>query len=335
MEVKFFDVVKGEFLGFSSNENIENFSTQEISDQFVDFSIFPEVETTKVFEPREVWFFDSTSSLDFVLMTRKGIIGFITVSLGVIKTNYREPINAKNIEYEVKRFIILPEEINTSFNSLIFELNDYKFNFSAIYRSRVNKVEVLWKELFLQDILPKLERDFIINRLSQYLSDEVVLIKDGLLGELVNSDSCRYMFGYVKNFSFPDVIFDDPKFRAKDKRTGIYVVNGGVGFHSYINLGYSKELGFIDVNRGIYNYSRVDIAGYSAGEVENIVSRYNFITDYSIYLTSLFSSSNRFPQNLPIIEFLESFLRNASGNREIVRKAIQEVVLGDVKVYLI
>ncbi|MGB9621580.1 MAG: hypothetical protein ACPL4C_03975 [Brevinematia bacterium] len=334
INVKFSDIVGNEVLGFSSSENIENFSSQDVSEEIGNISLLTEVKTYKTFNPKEVWFFDSTSSLDFVLMTRKGILGFVTVALGVIKTQYKMPIpiSDKSIEYDVKRFIILPEDLG-NFPSLVIDNSNCRFDFIVIRKPRINRVEVLWKEVFLKEILPRLEKDFIIDRLSSYLSDEVILIKDGLLGEIVNSNSCRYIFGHVKNFSFPEIVFDDDRFRSRDKRTGIYVVEGGRGFHSYINLGYPEvNRPFINVNRGTYNYSRVDLAGYSLNEVEEIVARYEFIADYLIYLTTLFSNSQRFPQNVPIIEFLESFLRNASGNKEIVKRVIEKVVAGDIEI---
>lgn len=312
------DIFKEEVLGFSESDNIQDFPGQGISDnqiECVDSSSWRESK----FKPNKVIFFDSTARLDFVLMTRSSVIGFTTFSLGYIEVEYKKPIRlciSESIKYKVIRKIILPQ----------FSLKDDIYHTSItlsqgvgyeIHRvsSPIPTVEELWEKIVLEELIPKLEREYIANEVLKVLGKDDILIKDGRLEDLGSNPN---VFGHVKNFEINrEVVYDNNL--LIDKRSSIYRIKDNT-YSCYINLGLFRGDKGILLDRGTFNYSRVDM------NIDNfddsIVDRFNFISEYLLNLTSVFSDSPRFPQNIPVIESLENVLRHLSGDRSIVKHQI-------------
>lgn len=320
------EIFKEDYIGVTGSDNIQDFPTQGISsynnDEFVEIGSVDKEDRS--FIPKTIIFFDSIVRLDFVLMFKPSIVGFVTIVPGSIKVESDKPVElSKSVEYKVLRYIIAPRSILSDeiVNGNVLEI-DRSIRYTIhLVDSEIGRVSELWDKYVLGILLKKVEVEFItkklenLEKLVKYSDNQTIFVKDGNIKEL-NTDNTN-IFGHVKTFDIPTFLLNDDIILGKSETSKIYK-NGNL-YTCYINYGYNKKtlLG----KSGTFNFSRVEIVSNFSSDDE-VIGRFNFITRYLLNITSLFSNSPRFPQNLPVIEMLEKFLRNASGNINIVRQRI-------------
>ncbi len=338
------DALKTEILGISTTPNDELFASQEI-DSRENSNIFQipndEILNENKFAAEEIIVFDSVARLDSTIMTKNGLVGFITITLGSIKfTNGKEIILSQSTKTETKRIIISPQ--NVFLDNVKFLKIDNKIVYELIpaTRNRIYTYEELWKEIFLKEELPKIENEFINTKIIKEMNEKTILIKDGKLElnktslpfDIENDELWFNIFGNIKNYQID--LNKAMNIASKNViRTQIeyepYNEMGAKRYQSYVNLGRIKEdlknNRYEIFKKGIFNFTRVDmLVPEHLDNIEKVIDRYNFISNYLRKMTSIFSNNPRFPQNMPIISILERYLRSLMGRREIVMKEIMK-----------
>ena len=319
------DLLNDDLVGFLESDNIENFPTLNVSEED-SFECVDDSEFRKPnFVPKKIVFFDSVVRLDFVVATKFSILGFVTFALGSVFSEYEKPIDiGKSIKFEVVRKLIgFRDILKEDFSQDRFELvgSGFTLNYEVYAIDfNINKVNELWDEIVLKKLLPELENKFISEILDEFDS-ETILIKDGNIYDFSPSDK---VFGHVKNFSVPKVLFDDKNIKSSF-RSSIYRNKSKENVYScFVDLGRDRNYRLL--GRGIFDYLRIDVVCDYFRELSNdIVDKFNFVSDYIFRSTSMFSSSNRFPQNTPMIESIESFLRSVSGDRRIIMNMLRSI----------
>jgi len=346
--VKLNEILKEiKILGVSSSPNDEMFASQEmdtrggfnltkISEDKLEGKMIEESE----FSPKNTIVFDSVARLDSTIMTERGLVGFITITLGAIKfTNGKEITFSDSVKSETERIIIAPRDLFPK------DLTHIEISDRIIYtifpqgRNYIRTYEELWKEIFLEEYLPKIENNFIGRVIIKEIDEDTIFIKDGRLEiykdalpyEIQNENLWFNIFGNIKNYQVDinEIMLDI--ISGKSKRTQIEYENyskiNAKRYQSYINLGKLKngdrEVRHEVFKKGIFNLSRIDmIIPEHLENIPKLIGRYNFISNYMRKMTSIFSNNPRFPQNLPIISSLEKYLRSLMGKREIIIKEL-------------
>ncbi|MCS7298633.1 MAG: hypothetical protein RMJ37_01565 [Spirochaetia bacterium] len=314
------DIFKEDYIGITGSDNIQDFPTQGVSgynnNEFVEIGSIDKKDQS--FKPKTIIFFDSVVRLDFVLMFRPSVVGFITIVPGLIKVESNKPVElSKSVEYEVLRYLIAPRSVlnDRIVNGSVIEIEkSIKYTIYPI-EPEISKVSELWDKYVLEILLQNIEIEFITKKIDEYSDNQTIFVKDGNLQGL-NVDSPS-VFGHVKTFDIPTFLLNDDIIIRKSETSKIYKNNNL--YSCYINYGYNRKtlLG----KTGTFNFSRLDMLSSSTDDKE-VISRFNFITRYLLNMTSVFSDSPRFPQNLPVIEMLEKFLRSVSGEINIIRHRI-------------
>lgn len=323
------DFLKTDIVGFSEAENIQNFPSQRISPgegeevTLVDSS----PPSTSSFKPKKVIFFDATARLDFVLMTRLSIVGFLTFALGYSESEYGRPINLnQNVKHKIVRKAVIPYPVFKDGTPPPTKIDFQERLVYDIYSPQnvVYTVSELWDQVVLERLLPELEKGFIESEVLTRLGDESIFIKDGTIDFLRSSN--LNVFGHVKSFEVPGLVLSDKN--LEKGRSGIYSLRDSV-YSCYLNLESERVL----FKKGVFSFSRVDVKAEEFSS--ELVDRFNFISNYLMSLTSVFSNSSRFPQNIPIIETLERFLRNMSGDRSIIGHIIAKSLKNDTCILIL
>ncbi|MFN4245005.1 MAG: hypothetical protein ACK4F9_02520 [Brevinematia bacterium] len=320
------DFFKDNIVGFSESDNIEEFPAMSVSDdqnfECVEDSSFRKSS----FTPKRIIFFDSVVRLDFVVSTKVSIAGFVTFALGGLFSDCGEPIDIKkNIKYKVVRKLItcrstLKEDF--FYNVLSLTSDGFSLDYEIeLVDSSITRISELWNEIVLKSILPNLERGFIFDIIKD-VDDNSILVKDGNLYGFTHSLN---VFGHVKNFNVPRVVFDDKNLKG-GIRSSIYKNKSTENVYScFVDLGRMRTFRPLG-GRGMFDYLRVDIVcDHFDSLVYDVVDRFNFISDYIFSSTSVFSGSDRFPQNTPMIESIERFLRTVSGDKRIISSILRKL----------
>jgi hypothetical protein len=340
------DALKTEIIGISTTPNDELFASQEVdpressnvfpipNDEILNESKFTEEEVTVIV-------FDSVARLDSTIMTKNGLVGFITITLGSIKfTNGKEIILSESTKTETKRIIISPQGVFSEGIKFLKIDDKITYELMPTTRSKIDTFEELWKEIFLKEELPRIENEFINTKVIKEMNETTVLIKDGKLEltktslpfDIKNEELWFNIFGNIKNYQI-DLNKAMNIISIGAARTNIeyepYNEMGARRYQSYINLGRTKEdlrnKRYEIFKKGIFNFSRVDmLIPNHLDDIEKVIDRYNFISNFLRKMTSIFSNNPRFPQNIPIISTLEKYLRSLMGRREIVTKEIMK-----------
>ncbi|MEN2998939.1 MAG: hypothetical protein ABDH28_07915 [Brevinematia bacterium] len=351
MRLPFREMLSEDIIGFSEVDDIQDFLNQDISlveedIECVDDSQFKESK----FRPEEVIFFDGTARLDYLARTKSSVIGFMTFALGHVRACLGKPIElSKSAKFKIVRKVIIPQNIlksnNLDYNKIIFS-KEVAYDICK-YPTNIPRVSDLWNDVVLSEIMPDLELHYVEDNILEphYVGDKIIktlvngtiLVKDGRIDKLFSPKRSifghvetfdipkRSIFGHVKTFNIPKRILDDPNLREGGLRSRVYKLRGNNSYNvysCYINLNSSRRSRLI--KGGVFSYSRVDIASERVDD--DLVDRFNFISKYLVELTSVFSDSARFPQNIPIVERLENFLRKLSGDRSIIKHIIAEKI---------
>ncbi|MCX8029618.1 MAG: hypothetical protein N2712_06450 [Brevinematales bacterium] len=336
--------ILGDVIGFTDNENIQNFESIGLTDHISNDQVssdhtstigIPNITTEPKFTPEKVIFFDSVIRSDFTAITKSPslLVSFITVALGYTEAEYNsnKPIELNNsTTFEVKRYLVASKSSlkNRSYEKEILLRNNVRYEIHTVDTNFLT-VSDIWEGYILRSLLPEVEKNFVIEKIFNKLNSSTILIKDGNLFS-INIDKHKdiNIFGHVKNFNVPKQFLEGETFKKLSEgsipSSEIYKHQDGpdVIYYCYANLCNSNQK---HRKSGIFNLSRIDMK-CSQKDNKEILDRFNFILKYFIKLTSVFSDSPRFPQNLPMIESLERFLRTTSGNRELIKQIIVEEI---------
>ncbi len=336
-------------IGIQSNESIEELSTgigisfskdEKIQKISIDYSKLPE------FQFKKSIIFDSTSRLDASLITPEGIIGFITVSSGAIILNRETKKWEKKIPNQPTRILVIPNKKRDTISGIQKLKIDKNIEYEIHWKNKtINNYEELWKEVFLKEILPEIEFNFIEEHLYQMLDDTTVLIKDGSLIHQnkigitpQNSSSLLNIFGHIKNTNIPEEVKEEIIKQNFPSKTCVYrrQDQNYIEYFCFVNLTYNQNR---MLPKGLFNYSKLSLV-QEIPLLENLInqdteieisSRLYSIANLLIELAKPFSPSHRYPQNLPCISFLENILRAFSSNREIISMKISSKIISAAK----
>lgn len=304
------DIINANIIGSSESENIQEFPSQGIS-EVKNLTKITEINSSYGFEPRNVIFFDSVVRLDYVLLTRNSVIGFLTFGLGHIEFEYSKPIDLnKNVKFEVvRRMVVSRSDVKDNSANYSFKVGKLSYDVEVI-DGKYLRISDLWHDYVLKKLLPDLEKKYVIDKILSKLGEDSILVKDGLISGLSGGIN---VFGHVKTFDLNSEIVDSDECLKKNYVSSIY--DNGEFYSCYLDLSRGKN----SFRRGIFGYSRLDVNKESVqNNLDEVIERFKFISEYFHRLTSILSDSSRFPQNLPIIESLERFLRSKVGDRNIV-----------------
>lgn len=309
--------ISSNLVGFSESENIEDFPSQGVSKTHSLEKVFEGFlrENVEDFKPERVIFFDSVMRLDFVLLTRNSVIGFFTFALGHVESEYLKPIDLnKDVKFKiVRKLMVSKSDIKNSTYKILKLSDSYDLSYEIeVVNDEYQRIGDLWNNYVLRDLLPKLERDYVSKNILNNLRDRDILIKDGLiegLGDNIN------VFGHVKTFDVGPEVLNDSDIQTFHVSS---LYRNGDYFSCYLDLSKGRNR----LRSGAFSYSRLDMKYEKLND--EVIGRFKFVSEYLCRLTSIFSNSSRFPQNLPIIEGLERFLRSKCGDRNIVILSIRK-----------
>lgn len=304
--------------GYSDSENIQDFPSQGIYEGQDLERVCDNFLGGPSFYPNRVIFFDSVVRLDFVVLARNSVVGFFTFALGHIEAVYSpsnerfEPVDLnKSVEYDVVRKLVINKSDLKNYRDK-FVLNDKLYYEVEVVDVVYQRIGDLWNDYVLRSLLPTLEREYVCNKILSRLKEDDILVKDGLVGDLGYNMN---VFGHVKTFNLSSEVLNDTSLR-NNSISGIY--RNGDYYSCYLDL--SRNSSFL--KGGVFGYSRLDVRCSTLDE--EVLKRFRFVSKHCHKLVSVFSNSSRFPQNFPIIESLEMFLRRKCGDRDIIALAIRK-----------